>query len=125
MTNKAAGNKAGLGDFSTLFREIQAGRKPIDALFDDLTFRKNLRAIVVAAWKLKPEPEDLAAEIFHDALISLQRFESHYLHNLESEFDDLLANMQTTKSKRAVKKAFEASPTQLGRAAVKQASKKR
>jgi RNA polymerase sigma factor (sigma-70 family) len=47
------------------------------------------------------------------------------LQDLEYEFDSLLASMQTSHSKRAVQAAFEASPAQLGRAAVKQANKKR
>jgi len=47
------------------------------------------------------------------------------LEELELEFDGLLASMQTTRSKRAVQTAFEASPTQLGRAAVKHANRKR
>jgi antitoxin Phd len=47
------------------------------------------------------------------------------LNDLETEFDGLLASMQTTQSKRAVQTAFEASPAQLGRAAVKHANKKR
>ena len=43
----------------------------------------------------------------------------------QSEFDDLLATMQTPESKRAIKVTFEASPAQLGRAAVKHARRKR
>ena len=42
-----------------------------------------------------------------------------------SEFDDLLARMQKPKARKAMKAAFNASPAQLGRAAVKGARKKR
>lgn len=54
-----------------------------------------------------------------------RRARSTLLRNLESEFEGLLASMQTSQSKQAVQTAFEASPAKLGRAAIKQASKKR
>jgi antitoxin Phd len=44
---------------------------------------------------------------------------------LSAEFDDLLARMQTPKSKAAMASAFDAKPVELGRAAVKAARPKR
>jgi antitoxin Phd len=56
---------------------------------------------------------------------ALVRSRSRSLGDLESEFDQLLQRMQSRKSKQGMKAAFEASPTQLGRAALKQARKRR
>jgi antitoxin Phd len=47
------------------------------------------------------------------------------LDELTAEFDDLLARMQTPKSKAAMASAFDATPDELGRAAVKAARPKR
>lgn len=47
------------------------------------------------------------------------------LDGLAAEFDALLTRMQTTKSRKAMNAAFNASPAELGRAAVKAASKSR
>jgi antitoxin Phd len=46
------------------------------------------------------------------------------LDELTDEFDDLLARMQTPKAKAAMATAFDATPAQLGRAAVKAAQRK-
>jgi prevent-host-death family protein len=46
------------------------------------------------------------------------------LNLLTEEFDALYASMQTPKARRAMKKAFAASPKQLGRAAVAAARKR-
>lgn len=43
---------------------------------------------------------------------------------IESDLEELVASMQTIRSKVAVKAAFKASPARLGRAAVKHARKK-
>ena len=51
------------------------------------------------------------------------RARSRALAAFESEFDDLLAKMETLKVKKAMK-AFDASPAQLGRAAIARATKK-
>ena len=56
---------------------------------------------------------------------SLVKARSRPLADFEAEFDDLLAAMQTVKSKRGIKAAFEASPAKLGRAAVKHARRLR
>ncbi len=47
------------------------------------------------------------------------------LDELTEEFDQLLERMQTPKAKAAMAEAFDATPTQLGRAAVKAAPPKR
>ena len=47
------------------------------------------------------------------------------LDDLTEQFDKLLEGMQTPKSKDAMAEAFDATPTQLGRAAVKAARPKR
>jgi prevent-host-death family protein len=64
-------------------------------------------------------------------LLSLVEFESlvsarsQKLDVLANEFDELLAAMQTPKSRTGMKAAFNATPAQLGRAAVKGARKKK
>src|SRR5260370_41533600 len=64
-------------------------------------------------------------------LVSVAEFESlvnarsRTLHALSNEFDELLANMQTPKSRKGMKAAFNASPAQLGRASVKGARRKK
>jgi antitoxin Phd len=46
------------------------------------------------------------------------------LDDLTQRFDDLLQRMQTPKAKAAIASAFDATPQQLGRAAVKAARRK-
>jgi antitoxin Phd len=64
-------------------------------------------------------------------LVSVAEFESlvsarsRTLEVLGNEFDQLLAGMQTKKSRQGMKAAFNASPAQLGRAAVKGARRKK
>jgi antitoxin Phd len=43
---------------------------------------------------------------------------------LEAYFDDLLARMQTPEAREGAKKAFNATPEELGEAAVQAAKKK-
>jgi hypothetical protein len=47
------------------------------------------------------------------------------LSDLTAEYDVLLARMQTPKAKKGMAAAFNASPAELGRAAVKAARKRR
>jgi antitoxin Phd len=54
----------------------------------------------------------------------LSNVAQNQLDSLSGEFDALLAQMQTPKSRRAMKSAFDASPEQLGRAAVAAARKR-
>ena len=56
---------------------------------------------------------------------ALTRASSPVLDELEDEFDALLAGMQTPAAKTGMAAAFDASPEQLGRAAVKAARPKR
>jgi prevent-host-death family protein len=64
-------------------------------------------------------------------LVSVAEFESlvsarsRTLDGLSNKFDELLAKMQTPKSRKAMKAAFNASPAQLGRASVKGARRKK
>lgn len=51
----------------------------------------------------------------YQALVSAQ---SHPLTSLSHEFDDLLASMQAPASRDAMMDAFDASPMELGQAAV-------
>jgi len=70
----------------------------------------------------------------HDApkavLVSLDEFnalaggQERKLDTLSAEFDALLARMQTPKARAGMKAAFEASPRQLGRAAVEAVRKR-
>lgn len=71
----------------------------------------------------------------HDApkavLLSYAEFESLIksrspaLDDLSTEFDRMLARMQTPKARRGMTAAFNASPAKLGQAAVKAAARKR
>lgn len=56
---------------------------------------------------------------------SLVKSRSPALDDLSEDFDNLLARMQTPKARKGMAAAFEASPTELGRAAVKAAARKR
>jgi antitoxin Phd len=56
---------------------------------------------------------------------ALTRSAAPALDELTAQFDDLLERMQTPKSKAAMASAFDATPDQLGRAAVKAARPKR
>jgi prevent-host-death family protein len=71
----------------------------------------------------------------HDApkavLLSFTEFESLVksrspaLDDLSAQFDGLLTRMQTPKARKGMTAAFGASPAELGRAAVRAASKRR
>ena len=111
-----------------------------------LTFRNSQGELVdipaVAATKVKNEFGSILEQAAHEGavaitrhdmpkavLLSYKEFESLVnnqtttLDTLSAEFDDLLNGMQTPKSKKGMKTAFQASPIQLGRAAVKAARK--
>jgi antitoxin Phd len=47
------------------------------------------------------------------------------LNMLDQDFEELVQGMQTTRSRKAVAAAFDATPEQMGRAAVAAAKKKR
>jgi prevent-host-death family protein len=59
-----------------------------------------------------------------DEFTALTRAREEELDTLTGEFDRLLARMQTPKSRMGMKSAFEASPKQLGEAAVEAARKR-
>jgi prevent-host-death family protein len=98
----------------------------------------------IAASKVKNEFGAVLEKTLHDGavaitrhdtpkavLLSLTEFESlvkergHSLDDLNTEFDGLLARMQTAQARKGVEAAFNASPIELGRAAVKAAKKHR
>jgi prevent-host-death family protein len=56
---------------------------------------------------------------------ALTRSSSPVLDELTEEFDGLLERMQTPKARAAMESAFDATPQELGRAAVKAAGAKR
>ncbi len=111
-----------------------------------LTFRNSRGELIdvsaVAATKVKNEfgailekalQSGAVAITRHDrpkaVLLSLAEFESlvkersRSLDDLSEEFDDLLTHMQTPRARKSVVAAFNASPEELGRAAVTAAKK--
>ena len=113
-----------------------------------LTFKNSRGELVdvptVAATRVKNEFGQILEQATHTGavaitrhdttkavLLSLAEFESlvgarpRSLDTLTHEFDELLTAMQTQKSRKGMKAAFNASPAQLGRAAVKGARKKK
>ncbi|MFT3807355.1 type II toxin-antitoxin system Phd/YefM family antitoxin [Arenimonas sp.] len=63
-------------------------------------------------------------------LLSIEQYQalvdagSQKLDDLSQEFDSLLAQMQTPKTRRGARTAFNAAPSALGKAAVSQARKR-
>jgi prevent-host-death family protein len=113
-----------------------------------LTFRNSHGQLVdistVAATKAKNEFGAILEKAMHGGAVAITRhdtpkvvllsfaeFESlaneryHSLNDLNAEFDGLLARMQTPTARKGVDAAFNASPSELGRAAVKAAKKHR
>jgi antitoxin Phd len=113
-----------------------------------LTFKNSRGELVdiptVAATRVKNEFGQILEQATHKGavaitrhdttkavLVSLAEFESlvnarsRSLDALSNEFDALLASMQTPKSRKGMKAAFNASPAQLGRASVKGARRKK
>jgi prevent-host-death family protein len=113
-----------------------------------LTFKNSRGELVdiptVAATRVKNEFGQILEQAIHTGavaitrhdttkavLLSVAEFESlvsarsRTLDVLGNEFDEMLAGMQTEKSRKGMKAAFNASPIQLGRAAVKGARRKK
>ena len=113
-----------------------------------LTFKNSRGELVdiptVAATRVKNEFGQILEQATHNGavaitrhdttkavLVSVAEFESlvsarsRTLDVLSNEFDHLLAGMQTQKSRKGMKAAFNASPVQLGRASVKGARRKK
>jgi prevent-host-death family protein len=65
-----------------------------------------------------------AVVISIDEFNALSRATQSRLDSLTGEFDSLLARMQSSKSRAAMKSAFNASPKQIGKAAVAAARKR-
>jgi prevent-host-death family protein len=109
-----------------------------------LTFRNSRGQLIdistVAATKVKNEFGAILEKAMHSGavaitrhdtpkavLLSITEFESlvkersRSLDDLNAEFDGLLARMQTPRARKGVEAAFNDSPAQLGRAAVKAA----
>lgn len=61
----------------------------------------------------------------YDEFQSLVKAQSHSLNDLSAEYDTLLARMQTSAARKGMAAAFNATPAELGRAAVKLARKRR
>lgn len=60
-----------------------------------------------------------AVLISYDEFQALVRARTHNLGELRAEYDTLLARMQTPKARKGMEAAFDATPAELGRAAVK------
>ena len=59
-----------------------------------------------------------AVMVSYDEFKALSERGVRQLTSLKAEFDELLSSMQTPKARAGITAAFEASPTQLGHAAV-------
>lgn len=111
-----------------------------------LTFRNSQGKLIdistVAATKVKNEFGSILEKTMHSGAVAITRHDtpkavllsfaefeslvkerSRSLDDLNSEFDELLARMQTPQARKGVEAAFHASPAELGRAAVKAAKK--
>ncbi len=113
-----------------------------------LTFRNSRGQLIdisaVAATKVKNEFGAILEQTIHDGAVAITRHDtpkavllsfaefeslvqerSRSLDDLSLEFDELLDHMQTPQARKGVEAAFNASPTELGRAAVIDAQKHR
>lgn len=113
-----------------------------------LTFRNSHGQLVdisaVAATKVKNEFGAILEKTMHNGAVAITRHDrpkavllsfaefeslvrerSRSLDDLNAEFDELLARMQTPQARKGVEAAFDASPEELGRAAVTAAKKRR
>lgn len=61
----------------------------------------------------------------YDEFVALTRDRAPVLNDLKAEYDVLLARMQTPAARKAMAAAFNATPAELGRTAVKVARRKR
>lgn len=66
-----------------------------------------------------------AVLLSYDEFVSLVKDRVPQLDDLSTEFDALLSRMQTAKARQGMADAFNASPAQLGRAALNAARKDR
>jgi prevent-host-death family protein len=119
-----------------------------EATMATLTFKNSRGELVdipsVAATRVKNEFGQILEQATHNGAVAITRHDttkavlmsvaefeslvsarSRTLDALSNEFDELLANMQTPKSRKGMKAAFNASANELGRAAVKGARRKK
>jgi prevent-host-death family protein len=66
-----------------------------------------------------------AVLLAYDEFVALTRDRAPVLNDLAAEYDTLLGRMQTPAARKAVSNAFNATPEEMGRAAMKAARKKR
>jgi len=66
-----------------------------------------------------------AVLLAYDEFVALTRDRAPSLNDLTAEYDVLLARMQTPVARKGMADAFNASPAEMGRAAVKAARKRR
>ena len=66
-----------------------------------------------------------AVLVSYDEFQALVKDRTPSLNDLSAEYDGFLARMQTPKSRKGMQAAFNATPAELGRAAVKAARKRR
>ena len=113
-----------------------------------LTFRNSHGQLIdistVAATKVKNEFGAILEQTIHGGAVAITRHDtpkavllsfaefeslvnerSRSLDDLSTEFDELLVRMQTPQARKGVETAFNASPTELGRAAVTAAKQHR
>ena len=66
-----------------------------------------------------------AVLLAYDEFVALTRDRAPSLNDLTAEYDVLLARMQTPAARKGMADAFNATPAEMGRAAVKAARKQR
>ncbi len=66
-----------------------------------------------------------AVMIAYEEFVALTRDRAPALNDLAAEYDVLLARMQTPQARKGMTAAFNATPAEMGRAAVKAARKRR
>lgn len=82
------------------------------------------RVAGVGAVTITRHDKPKAVLLEYEEFEALRRERSENLEELSSRFDDLVQGMQTPRARRGMKAAFEASPEELGRAAVEEARKR-
>lgn len=84
--------------------------------FRDVAEQATKGAIAISRYS-RPEFVIMTAEEY----LRLEKLRRTPLETLTGQFDDLVVKMQSAKSKKAVSALFAASPSELGKAAVKTA----
>ncbi len=120
----------------------------VEVVMATLTFKNSRGELIdvpsVAATRVKNEFGQILEQAMHGGAVAITRHDvtkavllsvfefeslvstrSRTLDALGNDFDELLAGMQTQKSRKGMKAAFHASSAQLGRAAVKGARRRK